>query len=501
MIPFGPWRPDVAKFDSAFSNVATNVVWSNDGYRPIAKLVTTSTSNTGTNVRGAFSCRDTSGGVHNFCGDRTKLYKLNGTGTAWSDVSRSVGGAYTLPADSGWWTFTQFGNFVMADNGVDAAQVYQLGVSSVFAALAGSPPIAKYGAIIKGFSVKAAVASATNRVQWSDLENHASYSIGGTSLADYQDFAEGGQIQGIVGGEYGLVFQDRAVQRMTFEGPPTIFRFDQISNSIGCRVPRSIAGLGDLAFWFGHEGFFQCVGAQQITPIGNDKVDRWLKENISIGDFDKSVAAIDPVNKLYCFAFRDINRGSSVYNNSMLLYHWPSGEWTLVRDDIGIIYPAYQQSGYTLDTLDAVYPDLDAMTLSLDSSVLQGTNQLALCCISGSGDVQFFTGSNMAANIETGVFELTPGRKSMLRGFRPMIEGTTLTNLQCIIRGKDFLHEEFLGSREGGVSELSTMNQFGIVPCRANARYHKITASISADNVWTHARGIDDMRQSIMGRR
>ena len=39
------------------------------------------------------------------------------------------------------------------------------------------------------------------------------------------------------GGEFGLVFQETSVRRMTYEGPPVVFRIDRIANDIGASVP------------------------------------------------------------------------------------------------------------------------------------------------------------------------------------------------------------------------------------------------------------------------
>jgi hypothetical protein len=44
-------------------------------------------------------------------------------------------------------------------------------------------------------------------------------------------------VQKVVGGEYGLVFQERAVWKMTYIGSPVIFQFDLIERSRGAFAP------------------------------------------------------------------------------------------------------------------------------------------------------------------------------------------------------------------------------------------------------------------------
>ena len=61
------------------------------------------------------------------------------------------------------------------------------------------------------------------------------------------------------------------MRRMTYEGPPTIFRIDKIANDIGCSVPGGLASLIDLAFFCHKWGFYMVQGGQTITPIGRGK--------------------------------------------------------------------------------------------------------------------------------------------------------------------------------------------------------------------------------------
>ena len=54
------------------------------------------------------------------------------------------------------WTFTQFGNHVIASNGVDAPQYYLMGTSTNFANLSsiatdGTPPTFRVSGVIKNF--------------------------------------------------------------------------------------------------------------------------------------------------------------------------------------------------------------------------------------------------------------------------------------------------------------------------------------------------------------
>ena len=64
------------------------------------------------------------------------------------------------------------------------------------------------------------------------------------------------------------------MRRMSYEGPPIVFRIDKIANDIGCSVPGSLAGLIDMAFFLHKSGFYMVQAGQAITPIGRGKIDR-----------------------------------------------------------------------------------------------------------------------------------------------------------------------------------------------------------------------------------
>jgi hypothetical protein len=508
MIPFGPWRPDVAAFESQYSTEALNVIPSERGFRPFLQPSGTGSGGLSENPKGAISVRDLNGTVYNFCGTTTKLYKLSSTGLLWQDVSRLAGGAYAV-ATEGKWSFSQFGNVLMADNGVDAAQSFTLGTSANFAALAGSPPIAKHAFIVKNFAVKANIAASNAKVQWCDIENPAAWATGGTSLADSQVLPEGGEVVGGAGGEVGVVFQERSIQRMSFVGMPYIFDFAVVSNTLGCRLTGSIASWGDTVFFLSNEGFYQIVGGSQLTPIGFGKVDRYIERQLDESLRYLCSSAIDPVNKLYIFSYVSVDSDTGE-PDTVLFYHWPTGEWSRGEYGHKLIYPGYAQTGYTLDTLDTLSASIDALTVSLDSPSLAGTNRLNLIIFGGGGSMMFTTGYRMAVTIETGEFQLNDGRKTMLRGVRPVVEGQSEIGLggrTPVFSALPIYRDNLF--RPSTTGAISAVNDYGIAPMRCNARYHRIRVNTrnqngiegAVDFKWDFMLGIDDISTSAMGKR
>src|SRR5207247_1060039 len=185
-----------------------------------------------------------------FAATATDLYRLNNSTFAWLNVSKGAGapsgeGGFGGESDPGannysaiptgdQWQFAQFNNFVIAVQINVAPQVFDLTSSTNFADLAGSPPQARYVAVVGRFLVLSGLGSSTPyRIQWSGLNATTTWTPG-VNQSDFQDFPDGGIVRGVAGGEYGVVFQHAAVRRMTSaRASPVRCQFDRLSEEIG----------------------------------------------------------------------------------------------------------------------------------------------------------------------------------------------------------------------------------------------------------------------------
>lgn len=490
MIPFSAWLPDVAAFETDASREALNVIPSVSGFRPFPSF-TNVTSALPALVQGAVSVRALNGTTYNFAGTATKLYKLDADGLAWSDVTRAVGGDYTTATD-GKWSFAQYGDYLIAANGADAVQVFQLGVSTRFDALAGSPPAAYFAGTIREFAILAKTSTANNRIKWSAIGDVTDWVTSATTLSDAQDFADGGSIMGFVGGEFGIVFQERAIQRMSFEGPPTAFRFDKIAQFLGCRAEGSIASFENFAFFLGDDGFYMIRGGAELVPIGSEKVDRWLEDQLDASYLYRISACIDPIAKLYLIGFPSTAGNGTA--DQILMYHWPTGQWAHAAVSHEILYAAATQASYTIDGMDSVSATIDGLPFPLDSRFWTGSGRLLLSSFDTSHRQGFFSGAPLAATVETGDNQLSPGGRSLFRGLRPMIEGSSLTP-SLTVGSRDHLTESVT------YGQPIPANTYGFCNARVQARYHRARITIPASSQWEYARGVDDIKFSPMGRR
>ena len=296
---------------------------------------------------------------------------------------------------------------------------------------------------------------------------------------------------GFVGGEYGVVFQERAIQRMTFEGPPTAFRFDKITAALGCRAEGSIAAYESMIFFLADDGFYMLRGGAELVPIGSEKVDRWTETNLDASQLYRVSSAIDPINKIYVMGFPSVGAGNP---DSLIVYHWPTGQWARASVNHEIVYTASTQSSYTIDGMDTVSATIDDLPFPVDSRFWTGSGRLLLSGFDTSHRQGFFSGNNLAATIETGDNQAAEGRRSLFRGLRPLVEGSSVTP-SLTVGSRDHLTESVT------YGSPVPVNSYGWCNARTQARYHRAKITIPADSAWNFARGVDDLKLSLMGRR
>ena len=341
-IAFKDWLPDQPSVLDAVSE-ANNVIPLAVGYGPFKSAVNYS-QDASENLTNVFATK-VDNDVSVFAGGLTKLYKLDSTDLSLDDVSKSGGYTGTYR-----WQFVQFGNYALATNGSEKIQYYDVNSSSLFADLAAAAPVAKYITVVRDFVVGANIGAGTypTRVQWSDINDPTDWTAGSASQSDYQDLPDGGDVTGIVGGEFGIVFLEKAIVRMSYIGSPLFFQFDTISRNIGCIEGGSIAQYGGIAYFLSDDGFYSCDG-QNIIGIGAEKVDRYFFNNANIGDIDSISSAVDPERNLVIWNYTTVSGG-----RSLLIYNYETKKWCEADTDVDFL-STLATSGTSLDAIDSAY--------------------------------------------------------------------------------------------------------------------------------------------------
>lgn len=366
-LPFGPFHPDKAGINTPCVIKAKNVYPGSSGFLPFQTL-TSGTSALAGSCRGAVSVLKDDGSVTTFAGTQEALYQLSTTQT-WTDVTRLSGGLYAVNAGEQW-KYALYGSRLMATNGADAMQYIDLDSGTNFAAVAGSPPIAKYIAIIREFVFLACVTGNEKRVQWSANGNSESWTPA-TAESDYQDIPDGGPVRGIIGGETGYVFQAGKVTRLTYAaGTPQIFQFDEVEGASGLAAPHSLVRLRADAFYLTQDGFrrFDLKSGSSV-PIGVNKWVKWFLNDIKAGTEGLVAGAAHPVKPVIVWAYVTTGNVTSTPDR-LLIYDWSLDEATYADLSIEALMQ-WLSPGVSLDALDP-YGALDALQFSLDSPFWKG---------------------------------------------------------------------------------------------------------------------------------
>lgn len=468
-INFGEWMPDQPGISGALTD-AKNVVSQAIGYGPLPSAATFSAA-ASENLTTLVAGKTPLNATKLFAAGSTKIYDVSGVG-ALTNVSKS--GGYTPNANNDRFRFTQFGNIIIGTNYSDPMQAYELGTSTAFADLSASAPVCKYLTVVRDFVVTAFTTETSvvypSRVRWSGINDETAWGSSQITQADFQDIPDGGQIVGIRGGEFGLVFMEKAIHRMSYVGTPFIFQFDNISRNKGCIAASSIAQVQGITFFLSDDGFYMCDG-QTVTPIGSEKVDRWFFSTADEGAFDVMSSAVDPVRKLVIWNFKN-----TFSQRQLLIYNFKTQKWTY--GDAGADYISdASTSATTLEGLDSISASIDALTVSLDSILYMG-GKYFLGGTSGAYVVTY-NGQPATGTITTG--DIDAGGRSIVTLARPQIDGGSAS---VSVASRTLLSD---GLTYGTAVAADSENR---VSLRSNGRYHRLKITPTGAN-WKTAVSID----------
>ena len=468
-LTFGEWMPDQPGISGALTD-AKNVVSQAIGYGPLPTAAIFSAA-ASENLTTLVAGKTPANATKLFAAGSTKIFDVSGVG-ALTDVSKT--GGYTPNANNDRFRFTQFGNAIIGTNNSNPMQSYTLGTSTAFADLAAGAPICKFLTVVRDFVVTAFTTESStvypSRVRWSGINDETTWTSSQVTQADFQDIPDGGQIVGIRGGEFGLVFLEKGISRMTYIGTPFIFQFDNISRGKGCIAAGSIAQTQGMSFFLSDDGFYSCDG-QNVIPIGSEKVDRWFFENADESAFETMSASIDPVRKLVIWNFKTL-----FAQRQLIIYNFKTQKWTY--GDAGTDYISDASTAATsLEGLDSISTSIDALTVSLDSILYMGGKYF----LGGTlgPNVVTYNGAPAVGQIVTG--DIAPGGRSIVTLARPQIDNGSAT---VAVASRVMLNQDVtFGSPVAADSENR-------VSLRSNGNYHRFRVVPTGSN-WKTAVGMD----------
>ena len=382
-------------------------------------------------------------------------------------------------------TFTQFGNYVIVSNGVDAPQFYLMGTSSSFTDLStigtsGTVPVFKCSGVIRDFLVTGNHVGASNRIQWSGINDITTWQSG-TKQSDLQDLpGSGGQITHITSGEIGYIFRQNQIVRMDYVGGATVFRLSVISPNRGAVLGRTVCQDNRRVFFYADDGFFE-INGDQVSAIGAEKVNRFFDLDLNKAFADRIVAATDPFNQLAIWLYPSSSDTSNTTGicDKVLIYNYATQKWSTANANASTIFSQFV-GAYTVELMDIISENLDNINISLDTDFWNG-GQLLLGAIDSDFKAAIFSGTENIGEIETSELELFPGTRSNIIGVRPIVDAEATVTIKTRDRLSDNSTE----------SSVSSMNTTGINPVRQSGRYVKFNVKIPSGGAWKDAQGID----------
>ena len=461
-VTFGEWLPDQPGVIGALTT-ARNCYPKAVGYGPFPQEVDYS-DDAPQALTAAAAAKDTNSITSIYAAGTTRLFKLDTSDFSWDDIS-----ATTYSGTSGW-KFTQFGNSLIAANESNTMQFIDVMSGTTFANIAVDAPKAKFVTVVRDFVVSGYQSANKNRVQWSGINNEKTWATSATTQADFQDVPDGGFVQGVTGGEFGLVLLERSIVRMSYVGTPLIFQFDNIARNRGCFEPNSVIQWQGITYFLGDDGFYACDG-QNLKNIGAEKVNRYFFNSLKESDLGSMSAAIDPINNLVVWGYPSVDTDYRV-----LIYHIATGRWSYSDSSATRVAPVSTPS-ITLEGLDAFSASIDALGVSLDSRNWLG-GKLLLLGLKGSKLITF-TGAAKTATIETSDIE-SPANQSMVTMIKPIVDNGT---------GSASVASRLQLNQTVSFPSVTAANSENRIGTRSYGRYHRVKLEPSGN--WTTAIGMD----------
>lgn len=457
-LAFGAFLPDQLPVGADRLVTAKNVLPAPNGYRAVPAFAAVSTA-----LPAAFL-----GGFSAIATDGT-AYLLAGTATT---LSRLASGSWTSLLSgltvTNRWRFAQFGDFVIAVNGGVTREV-DLGAGTA-GTLTGAPTAIDVD-VVGPHVVYAQANGDILMVRWSAFEDHTGNTLG-TNQCGEQPMLTGGEVMGIAGGEFGVILQRQRLVRMSLTGDSTLpFQFDEITPNFGCAAKGSIAKAGRTVFCLSDRGFIAIDDGQAVRPIGNEKFDQSFRE--ALGDeFERVYATVDPQRTLVAWAIPGVPGQIWVYN-------WVLDRATVLELNVDGIFSGFENSK-SLEEVSAVYPDIDAMTPSLDDPRFKGGAPALYIVQSGVLGV-LGASTLLSADLETAQFPMFGAQGARIRAVWP--DTDAVAGITATVRA---------AQRQGDTKVARTATNLqasGRIPLQHKGKQLNFRLQI-ANNDWSYVNGM-----------
>jgi len=476
-IKFGDFLPDGPDFENPGLTKCQNVYPTAGGaYGPYRGPIPTALSVTGT-IIGAKRFNKTNGSRFIVCATTSDLYVIDTTTSFASGLGLSLAGTDRF-------VFDQFEESIYATTKAGSTYVLtNVDTDTTFSLSTGSPPSGNAMARVGDFMFMGDLtdldaSDQPYRVRWSQFNNPDVSWV--TDVATQAGFVgmpkQYGPVTGITGGDVGLILQKFGVSRIMYVGGNTAFNKEIIDKERGCTAPSSIVQVGPMTYYAAHDGFCRTDGSE-VQIISTEKVWSWFSKNSDAINLDKIAGAVNWVAKCVVWVFYGT---SATGFTKQLIYNWEQDRWSSAEISIDYIVEG-TQDGVTLEGVSAIYPDIDLMSLSLDSPVFKAQGRMLSAFIGGV--LYDFLGNPLEAIFETGDFQPKTGARTFVSGVVPLVENID-GNTKVAVATRNLPGEAVSYSSDTQIGSL------GFAPFNADGRYVRARITIPVDANWVKASGV-----------
>lgn len=416
------WLPDFLPNDVPAGGLlqALNLYPYDEKYYPaLSPLAYSSNTLVGTPI-GSIEYRSNDGNYYLFCGTTTKLYRLE-TNQSLTDITRAAG-AYTAATTR--WYFAKKGESIIGTNYADVPQRLTGMTAANFVALGGGPPNAKFCLFFKGHLILAYLNDGTvypQKLIWSAYDSIADFAQSLTTGSDSRNLEDAdGEISGLVAlGSMLLIFHRGSITIGWYSKSPFTFSFD----SLRVRDKGAIEGtpivFGNYCYFFDERDIYEMTPDGIINSIGLG-VKNTLLGDLDIDNFHRITAGTDARRGLVYWSYPSVSSDGTP--DAILCYNPKMKKFTKISVSHYGIFNIHK-AVLDMDSMDTIYPDLDAVPFDLDSSYWFD-NSAVVACINSDKKVAHFSGAAMTWTLETAEFNVDDKIVAVIK-IRPKVERAT----------------------------------------------------------------------------
>ncbi|MGB0854954.1 MAG: hypothetical protein ACPGSI_16780, partial [Pikeienuella sp.] len=229
-------------------------------------------------------------------------------------------------------------------------------------------------------------------------------------------------------------------------------------------------------YFLSHDGFSVTNGAT-VETISRGRIWSWFTDNVNGAEIHLVNGAVDWPNRCVVWTFPSLG---GTTRDKQLYYNWETKDWSYVERQVDYFVSAKRED-MTLEEVAAVYPDLDAMPVSLDSTAFKASGR-ALSCLSG-GELHTVDGATLAACFDSGDIQPATGQRTFIDAVTPLIKEDTMT-VKASIGTREMMTTTPIYTAPAAQGPL------GYCPVVADGRYCRVRITTEAGNIWGDAFGV-----------